>query len=51
MSRIPKNCTVCPYEASCNSAIGFADCHFYHARKEKNKISHWLKNLFGKFFK
>ena len=51
MNKIPTSCTVCPHESTCNTAMGFNDCHFYYARKEKKTFLVKLKQFFGKVFK
>ena len=51
MNKIPTSCTVCPHESTCNTAMGFNDCHFYYARKEKETFLVKLRQLFGKVFK
>lgn len=50
MGYIPSSCTTCPFENSCNTAMNFSDCKFYHARKEGQSIMAQLKELFGKVF-
>lgn len=50
MGNIPNSCVACPFEHSCNTAMAFPDCHFYHARNEKTPLATKLKHLLGKIF-
>lgn len=47
---IPNSCLSCPFESSCNSAMGLSGCHFYYEDNKNSFISR-LKENFGKLFK
>lgn len=50
MYNIPKNCAVCPYESSCDTAMHFSDCRFYFLRTQKISFLAQLKQFFGRVF-
>lgn len=45
-----RNCTVCPYERSCDSAMYMEGCQFYPPVVHRSFMDS-LKNFLGKLFK
>ena len=50
MRNYPQNCTVCPYERCCGSAMYMVGCEFYPPVVHRSFMDS-LKNFLGKLFK
>lgn len=50
MSHIPADCTVCPYERTCDTAMFYSDCIYYEIRNSKVSLFARIKKLIGKVF-